>query len=109
MPTAAKKQYQDMIDRILARSRDDVKVSKLGRMQVLAWHGRAFVGLWQDDLVVRLYGVERERALKLKGAAVYEAPGGAEAHDWVRVPVHHVSHWRGLIDTALIFASQERR
>lgn len=108
MATSGKKQYQDLVDRIVAANRPDVKVGKLGGISVLTWRGKAFMGFWRDDLVVRLFGVEHAKALALKGAKEYEVAGGAQMHGWVQVPMLHVGHWRGLAQDALVFAGERR-
>jgi hypothetical protein len=99
-----KKQYQDLVDRLVARYRPDVKVSKQFGISVLTADGQAFCGLNHDDMVFRLDGTALTRALKLKGAKVFEAAG---SDDWVQVPAVHVGHWRVLAEDALDRAREQ--
>ena len=103
---AQKKQYQDLVDRLVAQNRPHVKVSKMAGISVLTADGRPFAGLNRDDMVFRLDGLELARALKLKGAKEYR-PAGAVDEGWVQVPAVHVGHWRVLTDAALVIAREQ--
>ena len=103
---SAKKQYQELVNRLVTMHRSEVKVSKMYGMSVLTTNGRAFAGLLNDDLVVRLDKLEYARASGLKGAEAYVMKNGQVLPDWVRVPVLHVSHWRGLSEDARVHANQ---
>ena len=100
---AHKKQYQDLVDRLVAQYRPNVRVSRMAGISVLTVDGRAFAGLNRDDMVFRLDGADLTKALKLKGAKPYE-PAGEPSTGWAQVPPVHVGHWRILAETALDLA-----
>ncbi len=101
-----KKQYQDLVNRLVAQYRPEVRVSKQYGVSVLTMRGRAFAGLYRDDMIFRLDGVAYARAAKLKGAGPFEPKAGGPAPGWVSVPVVHVAHWRGLAMEALAGVSE---
>ena len=103
---SAKKQYQELVNRLVTTHRLDVKVSKMYGMSVLTTGGRAFAGFWNDDLVVRLDRLEYAKASGLKGSEPYVMKNGQLLPEWIRVPVLHVSHWRGLSEDARVYANQ---
>jgi hypothetical protein len=57
-----KKQYQDLVDRLMSADRPDMRVTKMYGMLVLAYRGKAFIGFNNDCLVVRLMGSDPLRA-----------------------------------------------
>jgi hypothetical protein len=103
---SAKKQYQELVNRLVMTYRPDVRVSKMYGMSVLTTQGRPFVGFFRDDLVVRLDGLALGKAGALKGAEPYALKSGQVMPDWVRVPVVHVSHWRGFAEEARVYANE---
>ena len=105
MPTA-KRQYQELVDRLVAANRPDVKVSRMYGIPVLTVRGRAFAGLHGENLVVRLDGAALAKARHINGAQAFEPAGGRDMPDWLEVPVVHVSHWRGLMQDALYYITQ---
>ena len=57
--------------------------------------GKAFVGLYQDQLVVRLSrdSAEHAEALALDGAHLFEPMAGRPMKDWVCLPETHEARW----------------
>ena len=103
---SAKKQYQELVNRLVTTHRDEVKVSKMYGMAVMTTRGRSFIGFFKDDLVVRLDGVAYTKASSLKGSAPYAMSNGQLLPGWIRVPALHVSHWRGLSEEARVYANE---
>jgi hypothetical protein len=103
---SAKKQYQELVNRLVTTYRGEVKVSKMYGMSVLTTQGRAFTGFSKDDLVVKLDGLEFTKASGLKGAEPYAMSNGQILPEWIRIPAVHVSHWRGLSDAARVYANE---
>ncbi len=103
---SAKKQYQELVNRLVTTHREDVKVSKMYGMSVLTTQGRAFAGFSKDDLVVRLDSLEFNKASGLKGSEPYAMSNGQILPEWLRVPAVHVSHWRGLSEDARVYANE---
>jgi hypothetical protein len=95
-----KRQYQDLVDKVIARYRPDVRVGKMYGISVLMTRGGAFAGLHHDDMVFKLEGTAYERALKLKGSKPFVPKDGREMPGWVQVPAVQVGHWAKLADEA---------
>ena len=66
------------------------------------WHdgGKPFLSLWGDDMVFRLAGEERDAALALPGAAMFEPMTGRKMNGWVRVPRGSSGRWHDLAHQA---------
>jgi hypothetical protein len=103
---SAKKQYQELVNRLVTTHRAEVKVSKMYGMSVMTTRGQAFIGFSHDDLVVRLDGLALAKASGLKGSTPYVMSNGQLLPGWIRVPVLHVSHWRGFAEEARAYANE---
>lgn len=106
MAISAKKQYQDLVNRIVAAHRPDVKVSKMYGIPVMMTRGRAFAGFLDDDLVVRLDPAALAKAQQLKGSKPFTPDNGKDMTEWICVPVVQISHWRGLLQDALYYINK---
>ncbi len=58
--------------------------------------GKAFAGLYGDDMVFRLEGEAQETALALEGAHLFEPMAGRPMKAWVQVPPTHETQWPDL-------------
>jgi hypothetical protein len=57
-------------------------------------NGKAFAGLYQDDMVFKLGGDAQARALSLAGAHLFDPSGmGRAMKEWVVVPNKHSATW----------------
>jgi hypothetical protein len=101
-----KKQYQDLVNKLIARYRPDVRVSKMYGISVMTVRGVAFAGLNRDDMVFRLGGAAHDRALALKGSKTFVPKDGRSMPGWVQVTAVQVGHWGKLADEAMDYANQ---
>jgi hypothetical protein len=93
--------YDELADDLAARNAE-VELGKMFGMPCVKANGKAACGFWQDSLVVKLTDQgEREQALALDGAALFDPMGGRPMKEWVVVPAAHADRWPSLAETAL--------
>jgi hypothetical protein len=69
-------------------------------------NGKAAAMFWRDFLVVKLPEAEREKALTLKGAQLFDPMDGRPMKEWVQVPFEHKSKWKELIASSVKFTKE---
>ena len=80
---------------------------KMFGMPTLSIGRKAFAGLFRDAMVFKLGGQERERALALSGARLFDPSGrGRPMREWVEVPPKHAARWAALVQQALRYVSK---
>ena len=83
----------------LSSERDVVKASMFGMPGIKRRGGKAFCGLYSDDMVFKLEGEDHAPALNLEGARLFEPMAGRQMKVWVRFR-HNMNLstpiWRGL-------------
>ena len=84
----------------LSSDRDVVKASMFGMPGIKRRGGKAFCGLYGDDMIFKLAGEYHERALGLKGAHLFEPMAGRPMKAWVQVPPEHESQYGDLARAA---------
>jgi hypothetical protein len=73
---------------------DGAEVSAMFGMPSLKLSGKAFAGVFGDDLVFKLNGDAHAKALALSGAVLFDPSGmGRAMKEWVVVPKAHSAHW----------------
>ena len=80
----------------LSGERDVVKASMFGMPGIKRRGGKAFCGLYGDDMIFKLAGEDHERALGLKGAHLFEPMAGRPMKAWVQIPPEHQSQYAEL-------------
>jgi hypothetical protein len=95
-PTDAGRARFDAVVQELSNELDLVKTSIFGMPSVKVRDGRAFAGLYGDDMVFRLEGDARDKALALDGAHHFEPMAGRPMKAWVQVPPTHETQWAEL-------------
>jgi hypothetical protein len=68
----------------LSSERDVVKASMFGMPGIKRRGGKAFCGLYGDDMIFKLDGEDHARALKLDGARLFEPMAGRQMKAWCR-------------------------
>jgi hypothetical protein len=95
--------YEELVDDLLARNAG-VQATKMMGMPSLKANGKLFAGFVPngDAMVFKLPDAdERERALGLKGAHLFEPMKGRQMKEWIVVPKAHTKEWPRLADAAL--------
>ena len=75
---------------------DIVGASMFGMPSVKRRGGKAFAGLYGDDMVFKLEGESHAAALALEGAHLFEPMAGRPMRAWVQVPPTHETQWADL-------------
>jgi hypothetical protein len=84
----------------LSSERDVVKASMFGMPGIKRRGGKAFCGLYGDDMIFKLVGEDHDRALGLTGAHLFEPMAGRPMKAWVQVPPEHESQYGDLARAA---------
>jgi hypothetical protein len=84
----------------LSSERDVVKASMFGMPGIKRRGGKAFCGLYGDDMIFKLEGEDHARALGLDGAHLFEPMAGRPMKAWVQIPPEHQSQYGELARAA---------
>jgi hypothetical protein len=84
----------------LSTERDVVKANMFGMPGIKRRGGKAFCGMYGDDMLFKLAGEDHARALSLKGAHLFEPMAGRPMKAWVQVPPEHVALYPDLARAA---------
>jgi hypothetical protein len=90
-------------------ARPGVLQAKMFGMPSLKVNGKAFAGLFQDDMVFKLTADAHMRALALKGAHLFD-PSGRDRpmKEWVQVPSKYSDQWLDLAQEAWQYVGKEK-
>ena len=99
-PTEAGRARFDAVVEELRSELDVVLASMFGMPSLKRRNGKAFAGLYGDDMVFKLEGDAHSRALALDGAHRFEPMAGRPMKAWVQVPPTHQTQWAELARTA---------
>jgi hypothetical protein len=80
----------------LSSERDVVKASMFGMPGIKRRGGKAFCGLYGDDMIFKLQGEDHARALSLEGAHLFEPMAGRPMNAWVQVPPEYQAQYLDL-------------
>ena len=80
----------------LSNERDVVKASMFGMPGIKRCGGKAFCGLYGNDMIFKLQGDDHTRALELTGAHLFEPMAGRPMKAWVQVPPEHEAQYADL-------------
>jgi hypothetical protein len=95
-PTEAGMARFDALLDELSGERDVLKASMFGMPGIKRRGGKAFCGLYGDDMIFKLQGEDHARALSLKGAHLFEPMAGRPMKAWVEVPPEHEAQYADL-------------
>jgi hypothetical protein len=95
-PTEAGRVRFDAVVEELRNELDVVEASMFGMPSVKRRNGKAFAGLYGDDMVFKLAGEVRETALALDGTHLFEPMPDRPMTAWVQVPPTHETQWAEL-------------
>jgi hypothetical protein len=97
--------YDELAEDLAARN-DDVELGQMMGMPAIKRSGKMIGGFSNDQgaMVFKLTDAsQREAALALDGAELFDPSGGRRApmKEWVVVPSAHADRWAGLAEQAL--------
>jgi hypothetical protein len=95
--------YAEIVDDLVARN-NDVQATKMMGMPSVKRAGKLVAGFVADeDAMVFKFpdAKDREQALGLKGAHLFEPMQGRQMKEWVVVPKAHEREWPKLAEQAL--------
>jgi hypothetical protein len=84
----------------LSSELDVVKASMFGMPGMKRRAGKAFCGLYGEDMIFKLDGEAHSRALSLEGTHLFEPMAGRPMKAWVQVPPEHVAAYGELARAA---------
>jgi hypothetical protein len=84
----------------ISSERDVVKASMFGMPGMKRRGGKAFCGLYGEDMIFKLAGENHARALSLEGAHLFEPMAGRPMKAWVQVPPDHEAAYADLARAA---------
>lgn len=96
---AAKAELDDLVA-ALAETADVQRASMFGMPSVKRRGGKAFAGLYGEDMVFKLSGDAHAEALALDGVRLFEPMAGRPMKQWVQVPPAHRERWLDLARSA---------
>jgi hypothetical protein len=94
-------------DALLGELKEDLDIvgaSMFGMPSMKRRDGKAFAGLYGDDMVFKLEGDGHAAALALEGAHLFEPMAGRPMKAWVQVPPTHQTQWAELAREAAALA-----
>ena len=95
---SAKETYQELAAKMATQP--GVAQAKMFGMPSIKVNGNAFAGLFGDDMVFKLTGDARDRALAIGGAHLFEPMAGRPMKEWVQVPQKSAKEWPKLAAAA---------
>ena len=72
---------------------DVVRSAMFGMPSLKVGSGKAFAGMFGDELVVKLDGAAHAAAIALPGATLFDPSGSRPMKQWVQLPVAHRDRW----------------
>ena len=95
-PSAAGRARFDQLVEELKSELDIVGASMFGMPSIRRRGGKAFAGLYGEDMVFKLEGEAHTAALALEGSQLFEPMAGRPMKSWVQVPPSHETQWADL-------------
>jgi len=95
-PSAAGRARFDQLVEELKSELDIVGASMFGMPSMKRRGGKAFAGLYGEDMVFKLEGEGHTAALALEGSQLFEPMVGRPMKSWVQVPPSHETQWADL-------------
>ena len=99
-PTEAGRVRFDAVVEELRNELDIAETSMFGMPSIKRREGKAFAGLYGDDMVFKLKGDAQDKALMLDGSHLFEPMPERPMTAWVQVPPTHETQWADLARTA---------
>ena len=95
-PSEARRERFDALVGELKNEMDILGASMFGMPSIRRRGGKAFDGLYGEDMVFKLEGDAHATALALEGSHLFEPMEGRPMKAWVQVPPSHETQWADL-------------
>ena len=95
-PSEARRERFDALVAELKNEMDILGASMFGMPSIKRRGGKAFAGLYGEDMVFKLEGDAHATALALEGSHLFEPMEGRPMKAWVQVPPTHETQWADL-------------
>jgi len=92
---AGRARFDVLVDELKSEL-DIVGASMFGMPSLKRRGGKAFAGLYGEDMVFKLKGEAHAAALALAGSQLFEPMAGRPMKAWVQVPPTHETQWADL-------------
>jgi hypothetical protein len=100
--------YETISDSFVSKH-PGVEKSQMFGKPCLKIDGKAFACFFQDEMVFKLGGDQHAKAIKMKGAVLFDPSGkGRAMKEWVQVPFAHQKEWQVLAEQALKYVSSSK-
>lgn len=91
----------------LTKRKKSVALSKMFGMPTLKAEGKAFAGLFKDEMVFKLSGEEHSKAITLKGARLFDPSGmNRPMKEWVQIPFKFSAQWKVFAEAAHSYVTE---
>lgn len=88
----------------IGRGIQDAAESQMFGKPCFKINGKAFVSLFQNEMVFKLHGGSHAKALGLEGAQLFDPSGKQRPmKEWVQVPYAHKESWPDLAAEAAVY------
>lgn len=97
-----RERWDDLVETLSTRY-DGAGPGQMFGVPCLKRNGKMAACLWKDGgIAVKLVeDGDREEALALEGATMFDPGMGRQMREWVHIPTTHVAWWEGLLVRAL--------
>jgi hypothetical protein len=86
-------------------SKGDTKRAKMFGMPCISVNGKMFAGLHKGGMNFKLGASDREEALRIEGATLFDPGMGRPMKEWVSVPAAQSDRWCDLADQAYTYVA----
>ena len=101
----SKTDYTDVAEEMTLKYK--AAATKMFGMPTLKINGKAFAGLYKTAMMFKLTGADHAKALKLKGAKLFDPMDGRPMKEWVQVPAAHSKLWLKFAESALKYVKKK--
>jgi hypothetical protein len=78
----------------IAKELKSTEEKSFGALCMKVPSGKSGAMFWREDIVVKLDGINLVRALRLKGAKLFDPMGNRPMREWAQIPFEHSKKWK---------------
>lgn len=90
---AARERFDALVASLQDAGRDVERTQMFGMPSAKVVGGRTFMGLYGDDLAVKLGAAAHARAMEVDDAGPFDPSGGRPMREWVSLPAASRDRW----------------